>query len=188
MFEDLKIIDIKEATNMMICTRKKVFIATMTAVALNAFPVHSGRIEIVGQRPPRDEQAIEAFFNALEQQLLAAQLLELERSMRVEPTEVANAEPKAQCSTGGSNTSHTVFARSLDANEAVRKYMRARLAAGFTGSFSGVQVRVIYGNGSSEVWTITNPFHPTTVLDSDPVAGTQLPPSGTMVETCRAMS
>jgi hypothetical protein len=144
-------------------------------------------IEIVGQRPPRDEQAIEAFFNALEQQLLAAQLLELERSMRVAPDTVANAEPQAQCSKTGATTRSSSTDRYLSANEAARAYVSARRSAGESFSaLSGRNIRVVYADGSSEVWTISSPANPGFVVAGEPVAGSQLPANESTAAAYRA--
>jgi hypothetical protein len=153
-------------------------------VVMCLLPLQSNAvIEVIGIRE-RSQEDIQAFFDAVQHEINAAGLAAMESQLQVLPTEVAEAEPDAQCSKTSANARSDVLERRDAANRAVIAYMNTR--GGLPTKFQGRNIRVIYADGSSEVWTITSPSHPTTRVDTSPVAGSQLPPSEPTASTCQA--
>jgi hypothetical protein len=165
-------------------------LAQTLLVVLCLLPLQSNAvIEVIGIRE-RSQEDIQAFFDAVQHEINAAGLAAMESQLQVLPTEVAEAEPDAQCSKTSTNTRSSTTDRRLGANQAARDYMSARLSTDRSlrpDSFQGRNLRVVYADGSSEVWTITTPGSSSFIIGSDPVSGTQLPPSDSASQACRAV-
>jgi hypothetical protein len=173
----------------------KVIKSTLTialVIASTASNAGNNIIEIIGIRE-RDERGIEALFDALQHARDANLMAQLERDMQTVADSVEVATENL-CNKAASGTKDSLFNRQVAANRAARKIIEEnRQGFGTKLSFVGVNFRVIYGDGSSEVWAIQSPGQvdrpndAATIVEPEPKTGTQLPANPGLAEACAAV-
>jgi hypothetical protein len=169
------------------------FLTTVVApLLMPSYASAATRIDEITITAPRPvDPNVEAFFNALDQAVNAANLQAME-SQNAAPLDVADAAERAQCTKDASGVTTSVVSRNLAANKAAAAYMTAQ-GAGTQGgpaitSFTGSYLRVVYVDGSSEVWKIEKPVQMNMpnkeIVGLNPVPNTQTPADPNVSAAC----